>query len=403
MLFGINFRFVYTVSIRYLLSSRADKSASLVSLLAVFGVGLGVFALIVVMSVMNGFRLDLISSIVSSSGEITIRSDSPITDYKALVSKIESMPFVKSVRPVVMCYGLAESGMYRKYVVVKGVDSAKLKLERGGEDFFSNVCEIAVSKNLAQSFGLRIGSKVSLMNLESVLHEDSFCIKEFRVGAIFFDSGEDSNLIWTSLDSANTLFETNKGVCMVEVETINPDAVEIFSEQIKDNIPTDCSICTWKQSNPDLLRALEIENISMFIILSLIVLVAVSNAFSSLVMTVKEKVYEIAILRTIGASRLEILLIFIFNGLAIGMLGVFFGATFALLLILNVPFIKKILSSGAGIGVFEVLWHFFDKMPVSVNLFDVFSVIGFASVLSFISTLYPAYKAANIEPAKVLK
>jgi lipoprotein-releasing system permease protein len=402
--FGINFRFVYRVSLRYLFSSRLDKSTSLVSFFAVFGVGLGVFALIVVMSVMNGFRADLISSIVASSGEITIRSFRPVSNYKQLVSQIDSLPFVKSIKPVVMCYSMAEFGMHRRYVLVKGIDTVKLKLERGSNDFLNNICEIAVSKNLAQSLGLNIGSKISLVNLESILQEDNFCIKEFTVKAIFFDCGDDSSLILTSLDSASTLFEKNKGVSVFEVETINPDNAEKFTQHIKSKIlSSDYSIGNWKQSNPDLLRALEIENVSMFIILSLIVLVAVSNAFSSLVMTVKEKVYEIAILRTIGASRLEILLIFIFNGLAIGMLGVFSGAIFAFLLILNIPFIKKVLSFGSNIGICEVLWHFFDKMPVSVNTMDILSIIVFASILSLISTLYPAYKAAKIEPATVLK
>jgi len=189
-----------------------------------------------------------------------------------------------------------------------------------------------------------------------------------------------------------------------EIVTVDPDRVEDFAKCLESQkLLPKSSIGTWKHSNPDLLKALEIENVSMFIILSLIVLVAVSNALASLVMTVREKVCEIAILRTIGATKGEILLIFVCNGLAIGMIGIVSGSILAFLLIFNVPLIKRLLSYGSGIGLFDVLWYFFDKMPISINFVEVSFVICFSSVLSFLATLYPAYKAASIDPAYLLK
>jgi lipoprotein-releasing system permease protein len=403
VLFGINFKFVYTVAVRYLLSSRVDRSASVVSFLAVFGIGLGVFALIIVMSVMNGFRSDLISSIVASSGELTISAPHPLREYRQLLSKIQSVPFVKSIKPIAFAYGIAEFGNNRKYVTIKGVEGSRFKLMKGNLDFLSGSSSVAISKSLAQSLHVDIGNNINLTDLESLVDEGCFSLKIFTIKAIFFDSLEDSALVLTSIEGANSLLAQSKGVSSFDLETIDPDRSEEFASYLKTFVlPKEYNICTWKQLNPDLLKALEIENVSMFIILSLIVLVAVSNALSSLVMTVEEKTHEIAILKTIGASRTEILLIFILNGLAIGMIGVISGSILAFSFILSVPFIKTLLLE-SGIRMFEGLWYFLDKMPISINSVEVCSIIALASILSFFATLYPAYKASSIEPALVLK
>ncbi len=403
MLFGINLSFVYTVAVRYVFSSRVDKSASIVSFLAISGIGLGVFALIIVMSVMNGFRSDLISSIVASSGELTIRAFQPTKQYNELLYKIQSTSFIKSIKPAVFSYGIAESETNRRYVTIKGIESLKFKLAKGNLDFLRGSSGIAISKSLAQALNVSIGDTINLANLESLVDEGCFSLKLFTVKAIFFDSLEDSALILTSIEGANSLLQEYKGVSLFEAETIDPDRSEEFASYLKTFVlPKDYSICTWQQLNPDLLRALEVENVSMFIILSLIVLVAVSNALSSLVMTVEEKTYEIAILKTMGACRGEILLIFILKGLAIGMMGVVSGSVLAFALILNVPFIKNLLLK-SEFKAFEGLWYFLDKMPISINPFEVCSVIALASMLSFCATLYPAYKAASIDPALRLK
>jgi lipoprotein-releasing system permease protein len=404
VLFGINFRFIFLISVRYFFFSRAEKSTSIVSFLAVIGISLGVFALIIVMSVMNGFRAELISSMVSYSGEMSIVLSDPVVQYEQFVKEISALDFVKNVRPISLRYGLAQFNSYRNYVTVKGVESARVQIVEGTSKFLDYSKSVAVSQGLARSLNCSIDDKIRILDLTSLMYGEHLEPQEFDIKAIFVDSTEESGLILTSINSIKTLSDSQIGVSIFEIDTINPNFVECFAQSCADYaFLQNCKISTWKQLNPELLRALEIENVSMFIILSLIILVAVSNGLSSLIMTVKEKVYEIAILRTMGALRFEILLIFLLNGLAIGAIGIFIGTGLSCFMILSMPFIKRLLHLMDHIKVFEGLCYFLDRIPFSIAFIDVFEVVLFSFVLSLCATFYPAYKASSTDPASVLR
>lgn len=437
--------FVLKLAIRYFSSKKDNRLVSFISAFSLLGITIGVAALIVVMSVMEGFHIELTSNIIGLGGDITIKSrlDDNIPNYNELTKKISEIEGIKLVVPQINSKGLAVSHSDSAGVIVRAFDREGLQKKQGiiQKNHLGNIYEIeddfnaAIGFQLAISLGLRVGDKFTLIcpNTISTIIGNLPKMKRFKVSAIF-ESGMydyDAATVIMSLKSAQKLysFEENN-VNVIEVHTQNPDIVQYYAnlidkainyEQIADDgeiskedtpwvkieddkfYSSQYFISTWLNSNAQFLNALKIERVAMYTILSLIILVAAFNIVSSLFMQVNEKNKDIAILRTMGASSRQIMMIFVLNGTFIGLIGTFLGVILGVSFAKNINNIKKFLESFTGLNLFDSAIYFLSHLPSVIRVQDVLYISLTAIFLSILAALYPAYKASKLDPAEALR
>ncbi len=436
-------RFEWLLAGRYLRARRRETFISVISWLTLIGVALGVATLIVVMSVMNGFRGELLSKILGLNGHFTAYPiDARFTDYDETALRLEEVDGVLFAIPYVEGQALASGQADSTGVSVRGIESAsidKLDLLKngavlGGWDQWDDSMGVAVGQRLAEKLGLTIGDPITIVNPNgaNTPFGKTPQIRSFPVNVIF-NLGMvefDSLFVYMPMRAAQSYFRLYDDVLRpgaaepgpdatdeeieaayerqyqatgVEIFIDNPDAVGAMRDRIQAQVDRPLLLYDWQQRNETFFSALQVERVVMFTILSMIILVAAFNIISSLVMLVKDKASDIAVLRTMGATRGSIMRIFSMTGFAIGVAGTVVGVVLGLIVASNAESLRALISNLTNVPIFPPEVFLLSKLPSRVDSAEVMVVAGLALLLSFLATLYPAWRAAQYDPVEALR
>jgi lipoprotein-releasing system permease protein len=436
-------RFEWMLAGRYLRARRKEAFISVISWLTLIGVAIGVATLIVVMSVMNGFRAELLTKILGLNGHFTVYPiDSRFSDYDETAVKLETVNGVLFAIPYVEGQALASGQQESTGVTVRGIEASsieKLNLLRdgavmGGWDQWDQSTGVAIGQRLAEKLGLSIGDPITIVNPNgaNTPFGKTPQIRSFPVNVIF-NLGMvefDSFYVYMPMQAAQTYFKMFEDVLRPGMEEPPPDAtdeeidaayerkynataVEVFIDDpdnvnvVRKRIETDVDrlliLYDWQQRNETFFSALQVERVVMFTILSMIILVAAFNIISSLVMLVKDKASDIAILRTMGATRGSIMRIFSMTGFAIGLAGTVIGLILGVVVASNAETLRAFISGLTNIPIFPPEVFFLSSLPSRIDAGEVTVVAVLALGLSFLATLYPAWRAAQYDPVEALR
>ncbi|HJD60867.1 MAG TPA: lipoprotein-releasing ABC transporter permease subunit [Rickettsia endosymbiont of Columbicola hoogstraali] len=412
----INNNFIFTVAFRYFKAKKNEKFVSIISGFSLLGVMIGVAALIVVMSVMNGFHTELTKNIIGLNGDIVISPQTnSIDNYEEIKAKLLQQNYVKHVNIIANGQALALGKNNNSGAIIKGIDLNDLKLKNGifknvnfgSFDNFHGKNVIALGQGLAANLGVTVNDKVKLISPNSISTAFGSVprSKEFKVIAIF-NSGMydyDSATILMPLEAAQNFLSLGNNINLIEVNTLHPDKALAYSHKVQLLLGTSLQIFSWQTLNSQFLSALAVERTAMFTILSLIITVAAFNIISSLFMLVKDKTSDIAILRTMGASTNQIMLIFIYNGMFIGLLGTILGLILGITFSYNIGTIKNFLENITGTKIFEAAVYFLYSLPSEVRNQDIILIASLSIILCFLATIYPSYKASKLNPVDALR
>lgn len=400
---------------RYL---RARKQEGFVSVIAGFsflGIMLGVATLIIVMSVMNGFRAELITRILGLNGHMNVYSvTGRIDNYDTMAGAIQGIKGIEYAMPMIESQALMTLGGSSSGVIVRGLEKKDFLrkpilstsiISGNPQDFDEN--HIAIGNKLAARYGLKVGDSVTLIAPEgkaspfgTIPRSRSFIIGQiFDVGMYEYNSG----FIFMPLKAAQIFFKMPNSVTAVEVITDDPANMASARKQIEIITDGAVRIEDWHQMNGSFFNALQVERNVMFLILTLIILVAAFNIISSMIMLVKDKGKDIAIMRTMGATRTNMMKIFILTGASIGLIGTIVGAIAGIEFALHIEEIRQWLQGLLGTNLFSDEIYFLSKLPAKVEWHEVTAVVGMALTLSVLATLYPAWRAARLDPVEALR
>ncbi len=400
---------------RYLRPTKGEGFISLVAGFAFLGIALGVGTLIVVMAVMNGFRFELLSRVLGVNGHATVISQGPIIDYQPLVDRLAEAPGVELVFPYVEGQVMASANGAASGALVRGLRIEDLKQRpfiadnvlAGSLDRLEGENVAAIGVRMAQRMGLRVGSPLQLISPKGTATGIGMIPKvvTFTVGAVF-EIGMyeyDNSFVYLSLADAQRYFQTGEGVTAIEVEVQHPDLVGDLRPGLDQLLPPGTQLLTWQQVNSHFFNALLVERNVMFLILTLIVLVAAFNIITGLTMLVRSKTRDIAVLRSMGATKSNILSIFLLAGTAIGLVGTGLGAVLGISFAANIDAIRLFLERITGTELFAAEIRFLSQMPARIETGDVVSVVLMGLVLSLLATLYPSFRAAATDPVEALR
>ncbi len=409
--------FERVVAWRYLRARRKEAFISVIAGFSFLGIMLGVATLIIVMAVMNGFRTELISRILGVNGHMIVQPiDSPLDNYAALAKKFTSVPGVTMALPLVEGQTLASGkGGAGTGALVRGIRPEDLKLLKtvsgnirsGDTASFDSGEGVLIGSRMASQLGLTAGDQITLMSPEGDVTPMGVNprIKAYTVSGIFEIgmSEYDSSIIYMPLEEAQLYFNAEGIVQSIELFVANPDDVDDLRPQLEDAAERQIFITDWRQRNQTFFSALQVERNVMFMILTLIVLVAALNIISGLIMLVKDKGSDIAILRTMGATSGSIMRIFFMTGAAIGTAGTLAGVVLGVIVCLNVESIRQFFSWISGTTLFNPELYFLSQLPADMNAGETVSVVVMALALSFLATIVPAWRASRLDPVQALR
>jgi lipoprotein-releasing system permease protein len=408
--------FEWMLAGRYLRTRRREGFVSVIAGFSFLGIMLGVATLIVVLSVMNGFRKELLEKIVGINGHIFIAPiDRPLTDYAEVSDRISRVVGVRRAIPMVEGQAFASSPYQGSGVLVRGVrgsDMPKIEaiagnLRQGTLANFEESGGVAIGRRLAESLSVQAGDTLTLITPRGAATPFGTAprIKGYPVTAVFEIgmSEFDATFVYMPLKEAQAYFNREGDVTVIEVFLDNADKVDEARQAIDMAAERPILMTDWRQRNRTFFAALEVERNVMFLILMLIVLVAALNIISGLIMLVKDKSSDIAILRTMGATRGAVMRVFLITGASIGILGTLAGFGLGLLLALNVENIRELMSRLTATNLFPAELYFLSRLPADVDATEVVTVTAFAIVLSLLATLYPSWRAARLDPVQALR
>ena len=413
MIFGA---FERMVAFRYLRARRAEGFISVIAIFSLLGIALGVATLIIVMSVMNGFRADLIGRILGLNGHLGIYADTgPLTDFDAVAARVRQMPGVVSATPLiegqVMATGEngAASGALVRGIRPDDIRNRGLIAEHIVAGSLADFGDdgIVLGERLARRLGLGVGGRVTLIAPEGT--DTAFGtmprLKTYEIAALF-NVGfyeYDNSFVYVPLAAAQIFFRMPNAVSDLEVFVADADRASQEGRAIAAALGGRVRIVDWQHANSSIVNAVEIERTVMFLILTLIILVAAFNIISGMIMMVKDKGRDIAILRTMGASRGMVLRIFILSGASIGIVGTLAGFILGVLFTENIETIRQFVQGVLGVNLFSAEIYFFTRIPAHIQTADVATVVIMALALSFLATLYPSWRAARLDPVEGLR
>jgi lipoprotein-releasing system permease protein len=403
------------VAFRYLRARRQEGFVSVIAIFSLLGIALGVATLIIVMSVMNGFRADLLGRILGLNGDLGVYGGAGgIADYAVATDKVRGVPGVVAAFPIVEGQVMATTDAAASGALVRGIrpeDLRALKLVSGHivqgslDDFGDD--GVAVGARLAYRLGVGVGGAITVISPQGTPTAFGTMprLKTYHVAALF-DVGMyeyDNTFIYAPLPAAQLFFRMPNAATNIEVFTNDPDRVRETGRAIAAVLGGNVRIVDWQHANSSLFNAVEIERNVMFLILTLIIVVAAFNIISSMIMMVKDKGRDIAILRTMGASRGMILRIFILSGASIGVAGTAAGFVLGIVITRNLEAIRQFLQSMLHVDLFSAEIYFFTRIPARIDGNEVALVVILALALSFLATIYPSWRAARLDPVEALR
>jgi len=406
--------FEWTIAKRYMLPGRGEGFIALVAGISLVAVMLGVAALVIVMSVMNGFRAELFDKIVGLNGHAIVQAyGGRLDNWEKVLEDVRKTPGVTRASPLIEQPLLASFNGRVEAILVRGntpedIQRIKPQLTMGKLDGLkAGASNVAIGARLSENLGAQVGDTITIINPQgrstpfgTVPRQIAYHVSAiFEIGVYDYDQA----FVVMPMKDAQTLLLSGDSIGMIEVTTEDPDKVSEIMAPIADKLAGQAIVTDWKTINASLFEALAVERVAMFVVLSIIVLVAAFNILSSLIMLVRAKRRDIAIMRTMGATRRSLGKIFVTTGFVIGALGTAAG----LLLGVVFLFFRQNVVRGIELVTGQNLWdpsiRFLTELPARTDPFEVTAICVMALVLSFVFTLYPAYKAASTDPVEVLR
>ncbi|MEI6560139.1 MAG: lipoprotein-releasing ABC transporter permease subunit [Rhodospirillaceae bacterium] len=404
------------VAMRYLRARRQEGFISVIAGFSLMGIGLGVATLIIVMSVMNGFRAELLGRVLGLNGHLNVFSmvPGPLTGFDDLAVRIRARPGVVNVTPTVEGQALISMHGSASGAVVRSIRPEDFRVRPTlsttiVEGAAANFAEdrVAIGYRMAQRLGLRVGDSITLIAPQgkSTAFGTIPRMRAYPIGAIFnvgmFEY--DNNFVFMPLEAGQVFFQHQGTVTSLEVFVTDPNDVYDAVSTVLAAIGNRARVVDWQQTNSSFFTALQVERNVMFLILTLIILVAAFNIISSLIMLVKDKGRDIAILRTMGATRGMIMRIFFLSGASVGVVGTLFGLGLGVAFCQNIEAIRQAIQSLSGTDLFSAEIYFLSHLPAKLDWGEVTQVVMMALGLSFAATLYPSWRAARLDPVEALR
>lgn len=401
------------VAVRYLRSRRRSSVLSFTAAVSLMGIGLGVAVLIIVMSIMNGLRSDLLSRILGVDPQIWVeRTDEPIADPAPLVQALLTIPGVMQAVPAIEGEAMLNAAGRATGVTVRGIAPADLQarggiaghIVEGSLEGFGDGDGIVIGADLARSFGLRVGLEVTLIAPSTSAQDSMPHSRKLPITAIFRTRYEfDSMLVFLPLRTAQQYYALPGAVGGIDVTLAEPSRAPAIASVVRHSLGPGYIVRDWQQANASLVSALKVERVVTFLLLALVVLVAAFNIVAGQIMLVKDKGREIAILRTMGATRAAILRVFMLSGVGVGAVGTLCGVTIGLAVAYYVEDIGGWLEQVAESVPFSAVLLFLARLPSIVEPWEVAGVAVVALLLSLFATVYPAWRAARLDPVEALR
>ena len=410
--------FERAVAGRYLRARRGERFVSVIAGFSLVGIALGVATLIIVMSVMGGFQVDLLNRILGFNGHLGVYpGGSAMTDYAAVTDRIRKVPGVVLAASVVDGQVLLQGpGGQNAGGLVRGMVPGDFRRMKAVSDHilagtlrdFEGEDAVAIGVGLARKFGLAVGDELTLVSPQGAATAFGTIprVRAYKVVAIFqVGMNEyDTSFAFLPIEAAQIFFQLPGAASHIEVSLSDPDQVRQVSRAIGDAFAgTGLRVVDWQASNNSFFAAVQVERNVMFLILTLIILVAAFNVVSSLIMMVKDKTRDIAVLRTIGAGRGAVMRIFLMAGASVGVTGTLLGVVMGVLFCLNIESIQGWVEAVTGSKVFSPEVYYLTHLPSKLNPAEVAQVMAMALFLSLLATLYPSWRAARTDPVEALR
>ncbi|MCW8834840.1 MAG: lipoprotein-releasing ABC transporter permease subunit [Rhodospirillales bacterium] len=404
------------VALRYLRARRQEGFISVIAWFSLLGIALGVATLIIVMSVMNGFRQELLTRILGLNGHVNVYASADgMKDYDSVASRIVDIDGLVTLSPIVEGQVMATGRNGARGALVRGIRPADLSnrnivvqnIRFGTLEAFEGEDAVVVGERLAAALGLNVGDSITLISPKGNVTAFGTVprMKAYRIVATFnvgmFEY--DSSFIFMPLEAAQVYFKSPDRINFLEVMTNNPDTAPRLSLDIVQRLGPGFRVLDWQQTNASFFNAIQVERNVMFLILTLIIIVAAFNIVSSLIMLVKDKGRDIAILRTMGATRGMIMRVFLISGASVGVIGTLAGFALGLSFAANIESIRQALQGLTGTELFAAEIYFLSKLPARVDPTEVAAVVGMGIGLSFLATIYPSWRAAKTDPVEALR
>ncbi len=408
--------FEWMMAMRYLRARRQEGFISVIAWFSLLGIALGVATLIIVMAVMNGFRQELLTRILGINGHLSVYGQTnQIRNFDPIVDRISKVGGVVAVTPLIEGQVMVTARGVAQGAVVRGIRAEDLKkrkiitdnIKGGSLEAFRGQGNIIIGQRMAQKMGVGVGDKITLISPKgnttafgTVPRMRAYTVAAtFQIGMYEYDS----SFIFMPLPAAQVYFKHPNAVSNLEVFVNDPDDAVAIGRDVSSALKGRARIHDWQRVNASFFNAIQVERNVMFLILTLIILVAAFNIISSLIMLVKDKGKDIAILRTMGATRGTIMRVFFIAGASVGTIGTMAGFGLGMAFTNNIEGIRQWIQGLTGTDLFAAEIYFLSKLPAVVNPAEVIAVVLMGLGLSFLATLYPAWRAARIDPAEALR